>query len=233
MNKIIIAIDGVSSTGKSTFAKAIASALNYTYLDSGACYRAVTLYALQNGLIDAQGSINHTTLEQSLPQIHIEFHINAQTHRNETFLNRQNVEQEIRTLTVSNNVSAISSLAFVRAFVDNLLHQWGANKGIVMDGRDIGTAVFPQAELKIFMTAPAAIRAQRRLKEMLERGEDATFEQVLANVESRDYQDSHRATHPLVQAPDAIVLDNGRMTVEQQMEWFMKLFREKWGTVSQ
>ncbi len=233
MKKIIIAIDGLSSTGKSTFAKAIAAALGYKYLDSGACYRAVTLYALQNGLIDSNSDIDCPALKAALPLLQIDFRVNPHTLRNEAFLNGRNVEQLIRTLNVSNNVSAVSSLDFVRAWVDRLLHRWGEGKGIVMDGRDIGTAVFPQAELKIFMTAPAAIRAQRRFKEMTTNGEKTTFEEVLSNVESRDYQDSHRKTHPLVQAPDAIVLDNGQMSVEQQMDWFMKLFEEKWGTASQ
>ena len=230
MNKIIIAIDGYSSTGKSTFAKMIASALDYLYLDSGAFYRAITWFAIENGWIDTNGTLNATAIENNLNNISVSFSKSPENGSPVTFLNGKNVEDAIRSLQVSQNVSAVSVLPCVRDFVDRQLRKWGENKGIVMDGRDIGTAVFPQAELKIFMTAPVEIRARRRLNEMLAKGQNATFEEVLDNVEQRDYLDSHRSKNPLSRADDAIVLDNGNMTIPQQMEWFMKLFEEKWGT---
>ncbi len=233
MNKIIIAIDGYSSTGKSTFAKMIASALDYLYLDSGAFYRAITWFAIENGWIDTNGTLNATAIENNLNNISVSFSKSPENGSPVTFLNGKNVEDAIRSLQVSQNVSAVSVLPCVRDFVDRQLRKWGENKGIVMDGRDIGTAVFPQAELKIFMTAPVEIRARRRLNEMLAKGQNATFEEVLANVEQRDYLDSHRSKNPLSRADDAIVLDNGNMTIPRQMEWFMKLFKEKWGTKPQ
>lgn len=230
MNKIIIAIDGYSSTGKSTFAKAIASALDYLYLDSGAFYRAITWFAIENGWVDPGGTPNVAAIENNLHNISISFRKTPENGSPMTFLNGKNVEEAIRSLQVSQSVSAVSVLPCVRDFVDRQLRKWGENKGIVMDGRDIGTAVFPQAELKIFMTAPVEIRARRRLNEILAKGQNATFEEVLDNVEQRDYLDSHRSKNPLSRADDAIVLDNGNMTIPQQMEWFMKLFEEKWGT---
>ncbi|HHV02416.1 MAG: (d)CMP kinase [Bacteroidales bacterium] len=229
MKKMIIAIDGHSSTGKSTFAKAIAIAMDYTYLDSGALYRAVTLYALEQGLTDKNGRPHVKKLVNSLKDIFVTFRRNPLTGRNETFLNEKNVEQRIRNLDVSQSVSPVSGIPQVREFVDIQLRKWGKQKGIVMDGRDIGTAVFPEAEVKIFMTAPAEIRARRRYDEMKAKGEEASFEEVLENVRKRDQMDSHRATHPLVMAPDAVLLDNGNMSVEEQMEWFKKLLEEKWG----
>lgn len=228
MKQMIIAIDGHSSTGKSTFAKAIARALDYTYLDSGALYRAVTLYALEEGLTDAQGRPDAPLLLQRLKDITLSFCRNPKTGRDETFLNGKNVEQRIRSLKVSRSVSPVSGIPGVRDFVDNELRKWARKKGVVIDGRDIGTAVFPQAEVKIFMTAPATVRAHRRLEEMKAKGEEATFEEVLENVLRRDHLDSSREVHPLTQAADAVLLDNGNMTVEEQMEWFKKLLEDKW-----
>jgi len=228
MKKIIIAIDGHSSTGKSTFAKAIAGVMDYTYLDSGALYRAVTLYALDNGWIDPDGKPNVRAVTGHLEDIRLTFKKDPVTGQNHTYMNGEDVEDRIRSMVVSHHVSPVSEIPLVRDFVDMQLREWGRKKGIVMDGRDIGTAVFPQAELKIFMTAPAEIRANRRLRELREKGMDATFSQVLANVRERDYLDSHRKTHPLVKAADALLLDNGQMTVEEQMAWFKKIMEEKW-----
>lgn len=232
MEKIIIAIDGYSSTGKSSFAKAIASALGYTHLDSGAMYRAVTLFALESGLILEDGHINAEALENRISDISIRFVHNIHTNKSETWLNERNVEGQIRQPAVSNQVSAIAALPFVRAFVDRNLREMGAQKGIVMDGRDIGTAVFPHAELKIFMTASLDVRAQRRWKEMQEKGTPTSLQEVKENLEMRDRIDSTRATNPLAQAPDALLLDNGDMTPAQQMEWFFSIFEKRWGAVS-
>jgi len=229
MKHIIIAIDGHSSTGKSTFAKAIASVLDYTYLDSGALYRAVTLYALQHGMIGENGIPHAQRIADSLPAISLSFRKDPVSGKNRTWMNGHNVEELIRSLEVSRHVSPVSEISEVRDFVDVQLRKWGEKKGIVMDGRDIGSAVFPNAELKIFMTAPAEIRARRRLEEMTAKGEKASYEEVLANVLERDRLDSGREKHPLVKAPDAVLLDNGNMTVEQQMEWFKKLMKRKWG----
>ncbi len=228
MKKIIIAIDGHSSTGKSTFAKAIAAALGYTYLDSGALYRAVTLYALDHGWTDPEGRPNAPAIIDHLKDIRLSFGKDPATGLNRTFMNGKDVEELIRSMEVSRYVSPVSEIPLVRDFVDMQLREWGKKKGIVMDGRDIGTAVFPQAELKIFMTAQAEIRAERRLRELQSKGMDATFEEVLANVRQRDFTDSHRETHPLVKAPDALLLDNGNMTVEEQLDWFKKIMEEKW-----
>ncbi|MFY9116785.1 MAG: (d)CMP kinase [Bacteroidales bacterium] len=228
MKKLIIAIDGHSSTGKSTFAKAIAKALDYTYLDSGALYRAVTLYALEKGLFSENGTPDTEALTKEIPHIRLAFHKDPHTGENHTFLNDVDVEQEIRSPRVTARVSPISVIPQVRDLVDKHLRQWGEAKGIVMDGRDIGTAVFPQAEVKIFMTAPAEIRAQRRLAEWQEKGREATFEEVLENIRQRDHIDSTRAVNPLKMAPDALLLDNGSMTVEEQMVWFKKTIQEKW-----
>ena len=228
MKKIIIAIDGHSSTGKSTFAKAIAKVMDYTYLDSGALYRAITLYALDHGWTDPKGSPNGQAIIDHLKDIRLTFKKDPVTGQNLTYMNGENVEERIRSMEVSRHVSPVSEIPRVRDFVDLQLRKWGEKKGIVMDGRDIGTAVFPQAELKIFMTAPAEIRADRRLRELQAKGMDATFAEVLANVRQRDYLDSHRKTHPLVKAPDALLLDNGQMSVEEQMYWFKKIMEEKW-----
>ncbi len=229
MKKIIIAIDGHSSTGKSTFAKAIARMMDYTYLDSGALYRAVTLYALDHGWINPEGKPNARAIIDHLEDIRLTFVKDPQTGQNRTYVNGKDVEERIRSMEVSAHVSPVSEIPQVRDFVDFHLRKRGEKKGIVMDGRDIGTAVFPRAELKIFMTAPAEIRAERRLRELQAKGLEASFAQVLANVRQRDYVDSHRETHPLVKAPDALLLDNGRMSVEEQLDWFKKIMEEKWG----
>ncbi len=227
---IIIAIDGHSSTGKSTFAKAIAMEMGYVYIDTGAMYRAVTLLATEQGLISKNNTINEEILKKLLfeePTAEVSFKASGKNGACETYLNGRNVEKEIRTMTISNKVSHIAAIAFVREYVDQRLRQIGASRGVVMDGRDIGTAVFPDAELKIFMTASARIRAQRRLEELKSKGYEANYEEVLRNIEERDYIDTHRDTHPLTKAPDAVVLDNGSMTVTEQIEWFRKIIAER------
>lgn len=226
MSNIIIAIDGYSSTGKSTFAKLIASRTGILYLDSGAMYRAVTLYSLERGYIDAAHNIDVASLQEDLlSKVKIYF-VKGSDGKYALFLNDNNVESRIRQLDISNNVSYIAAIPFVRNFVDSLLHKYGES-GCVMDGRDIGTAVFPNADLKIYMTADPAIRAQRRLDEMKAKGESATFEDILKNVQERDYIDSHRDCHPLRQAKDAVVLDNSHMTMEEQMKWLGDILKER------
>lgn len=229
MPNIIIAIDGYSSTGKGTFAVEIASRLEVPYLDSGALYRAVTLYGLRSGRIEWNGDIDFRALQDDLllGSVDISFAFDSNGN-NRVFLGDQDVSKEIRSLEVARNVSAVSALPFVRNFVDDLLHRLGA-KGCVMDGRDIGTAVFPNADLKIFMVADAAIRAQRRLDQMEKSGMKANFEEILKNVQERDYLDSHRAMNPLRKAEDAIELDNSHMTVEQQIEWLDAILVERFG----
>ena len=227
MTNIIIAIDGYSSTGKGTFAVEIARRLGIPYLDSGALYRTVTLYALQNELIEWNGNILDRQLQEDilLGKIGISILPKADgTMR--IFLDDNEVTGKIRELEVARNVSAVAALPFVRNFVDEQLHRLGA-KGCVMDGRDIGTAVFPNADLKIFMTADAGIRAQRRVLQMEAAGQHPSYEEVLRNVQQRDYTDSHRAMNPLRQADDAIVLDNSHMTVEEQMVWLEGILRER------
>lgn len=227
---IIIAIDGHSSTGKSTFAKAIAREMGYVYIDTGAMYRAVTLLASEHGLISKNNTINEECLKKLLfeePTAEVSFKASGINGTCETYLNGSNVEKAIRTMDISNKVSHIAALAFVREYVDLRLHQMGAARGVVMDGRDIGTAVFPDAELKIFMTASAEIRAKRRLEELHAKGYEADYEEVLRNIQERDYIDTHRETHPLTQAPDAVVLDNGNMTVEDQLLWFKQIISER------
>lgn len=227
--KIIIAIDGYASTGKSSFAKMIAAKYGFLYLDSGAIYRAVTLFALERGFISDNGEIDHNSLKEALGELKVIFRREASTQKSETYIGERSVEKEIRQLEVSNYVSPIAVIPFVRDFVDNLLHKFGEDGAIVMDGRDIGTVVFPNAQLKIFMTADAEIRAKRREKELLAKGEDVKFEDILKNVLERDYIDSHRETAPLKKADDAILLDNSYMTMEQQMEWFDAIIRERFG----
>ncbi len=216
--KIIIAIDGYSSTGKSSFAKLVAKGLGYIYADSGALYRAVTYFAYTNGFIDDAGNIDKENLAKVLPRIEITFRTNKKGD-SVTCLNGSNVEKYIRTSTVSAHVSPIAEIPFVRDFVNVMLRRMGQDKGLVMDGRDIGTAVFPNAELKIFMTASAKVRAERRLKELLAKGEKATLQSVLENLNQRDYIDSHRQKDPLTKAKDAIELDNSCMTFEEEIEW--------------
>ena len=218
MKKIVIAIDGHSSCGKSTMAKALAKKIGYVYVDTGAMYRAVTLYAMRNNMLD-----DASALEKSLCNITITFRLNADG-RPETYLNGENVEKEIRSIEVSSHVSPIAALSFVRTFLVAQQQAMGKEKGIVMDGRDIGTVVFPDAELKIFVTASAEIRAQRRYKELIEKNQPASYEEILRNVEERDYIDSHREVSPLRKADDAIVLDNSNLTHAQQDEWLMERF---------
>lgn len=227
MKKIIVAIDGHSSCGKSTMAKDLAREVGYIYVDTGAMYRAVTLFAMRNNLFDAEGNINTERLEQLLPEVKISFKLDPETSRPMACLNGEVVEQEIRSLEVSQHVSPIAALPFVRAKLVEQQQAMGREKGIVMDGRDIGTVVFPDAELKIFVTASAEIRAQRRFKELQAKGMPADFDDILKNVEERDYIDSHRATSPLRQADDALVLDNSHLTIEEQKKWLMEKFNEK------
>lgn len=224
---IIIAIDGYSSTGKSSFAKLIAKEFSFLYLDSGALYRAITLYAMEHDMVLADGSIDTRSLVAALPDIDIHFEYAPEGSR--TFIGDRCVEKEIRTIEVSSHVSPVAVIPEVRDFVDDILVGYGKNKRIVMDGRDIGTAVFPHADLKIFMTANDNVRAERRLKEMMASGQNPDFNEVLENLKSRDYIDSHREKSPLRQAEDAVVLDNSDMTLEDQMVWVKNLVKEKFG----
>ena len=204
MKKITIAIDGHSSCGKSTMAKDLARRVGYIYVDTGAMYRSVTLYALRSGLIKADGSIDTVELERQMPSIRISFQLNEETGRPDTYLNGECVEKEIRSIDVSSHVSPIAALPFVRTAMVTQQQQMGKDKGVVMDGRDIGTTVFPDAELKIFVTASARVRAQRRYDELQQKGMPADFDEILKNVEERDYIDSHREVSPLRKADDAI-----------------------------
>lgn len=225
-SKIIIAVDGHSSTGKSSFAKVIASKLGYIYVDTGALYRAVTYFAYYNGFIDKKCKIDKEGLKKTLGKNNITFRPGVDG-KSETYLNNANIEKQIRTLEISNKVSHISALPFVRVFVDKLLHKLGEAKGVVMDGRDIGTAVFPQAELKIFMTASAEIRAKRRFKEIQEAGGKESYDDVLKNLKERDYIDEHRNVAPLRKADDAILLDNSNMTIPEQFIWLDQILLDK------
>ena len=224
MKKITIAIDGHSSCGKSTMAKDLARRVGYIYVDTGAMYRSVTLYALRSGLIKADGSIDTVELERQMPSIRISFRLNEETGRPDTYLNGECVEKEIRSIDVSSHVSPIAALPFVRTAMVAQQQQMGKDKGMVMDGRDIGTTVFPDAELKIFVTASARVRAQRRYDELQQKGMPADFDEILKNVEERDYIDSHREVSPLRKADDAIELDNSYMTIEEQNQWLMQQF---------
>ena len=226
MKKITIAIDGHSSCGKSTMAKDLARKVGYIYVDTGAMYRSVTLYALRNGLFNDDDSIKTDELEQQMDNIHITFQLNEETGRPDTYLNGECVEQEIRALEVSNHVSPIAALGFVREAMVAQQQLMGQGGGVVMDGRDIGTVVFPNAELKVFVTASAEVRAQRRFKELQEKGMPADFDDILKNVVERDYIDSHREVSPLRQADDALLLDNSNMTIPEQNEWLMQRFQE-------
>ena len=225
MKKITIAIDGFSSTGKSTLAKQMASHLGYIYVDSGAMYRAVTLFAMQNGYINTD-FFDKQTLLNSLPFIRLHFQFNPELGFAEMYLNDVNVEKEIRTIEVSNFVSKVAEVSEVRAKLVEQQQEMGKKRGIVMDGRDIGTVVFPDAELKIFMTASAETRARRRYDELLSKGQNVTFEMVLKNVEERDYIDSHRDDSPLVKADDAIEIDNSHLTREEQFEVVLELVQK-------
>ncbi len=224
MKKITIAIDGFSSCGKSTMAKDLAKEIGYIYVDTGAMYRSVTLYALRHNLFNADGTIREEELKEQMKDINISFQLNKTTGRPDTYLNGENVENAIRTMEVSSHVSPIATLAFVREALVAQQQRMGAEKGIVMDGRDIGTVVFPKAELKIFVTASAEVRAQRRYDELKAKGIDANYADILKNVEERDYIDSHRATSPLRKADDAIELDNSNLTIAEQKKWLYEQY---------
>lgn len=223
MKKIIIAIDGFSSCGKSTMAKDLAREIGYIYIDSGAMYRAVTLYSIENGIFDGD-TIDAEKLKQRMDDIHISFHIDPETGRPNTYLNDVNVENKIRTMEVSSKVSPISALDFVRTAMVEQQQAMGRKKGIVMDGRDIGTTVFPDAELKIFVTATPEIRAQRRFDELKAKGQEAGFDEILENVKQRDYIDQNREVSPLRKAEDALTLDNTELTIPQQKEWLFNQY---------
>ena len=223
MKKIIITIDGWSSCGKSTLARGLAKELTYVYIDSGAMYRAITLFFLRHHIdwSDTQAVASH------LAEVSLEFHPNAHTGQSEIYLNGENVEYVIRDLVVAEKVSEVAALGPVRTFAVAQQRKMGDRKGIVMDGRDIGTTVFPKAELKIFMTADNAVRVERRFKELYAKNPNITIDEVKANLEMRDYIDSHRAISPLRQAEDAVLLDNSYMTMEEQLEWALKLVHER------
>ena len=223
MKKITIAIDGHSSCGKSTMAKDLAKEIGYIYIDTGAMYRAVTLYALQNGLISDAG-IDEDGLRNRMADIMITFRLNEETGRPDTYLNGICVEKEIRTMEVSKYVSPIATLGFVREAMVDLQRLMGEAKGVVMDGRDIGTVVVPDAELKVFVTASTDVRAQRRYDELTAKGETCSLEEIRANVIERDRIDSTRAISPLRQAEDAIVLDNSNMTIPEQKAWLLEQY---------
>lgn len=227
MKKIVIAIDGFSSCGKSTMAKDLAREVGYIYVDTGAMYRAVTLFAMRNDVFDANENIDEARLKALLPDVKLTFQLNNETKLPEVCLNGECVERDIRTLEVSQHVSPIAALPFVREKLVEQQQAMGNEKGIVMDGRDIGTVVFPNAELKIFVTASAEIRAQRRFKELEAKGMPADFDEILQNVEQRDYIDTHRETSPLRQADDALVLDNSHLTIAEQKVWLMEKFNER------
>ena len=220
--KIVIAIDGHSSCGKSTMAKKLAKDLGYIYVDTGAMYRTVTLYALRHQLFEADGSVKAEELKQQMGQIEVSFALNPESGLPEALLNGENVEREIRGMEASSHVSPIAALPFVREAMVDQQRRMGEAKGIVMDGRDIGTTVFPQAELKVFVTASAEVRAQRRYDELQAKGMPADYEDILKNVQERDYIDSHREVSPLRQADDALLLDNSHLTREEQQQWLME-----------
>ena len=221
MKKIIVAIDGHSSCGKSTMAKQLAKQLGYIYVDTGAMYRAVTLYAMRNGLITEDNNIDSDGLRNRMPQIAISFKFNETTGRPDTYLNGERVEDKIRGIEVSNHVSPVAAIPFVRRAMVDMQREMGKEKGIVMDGRDIGTTVFPDAELKVFVTASAEVRAKRRYDELSQKGMPADYEEILKNVQERDYIDSHREVSPLRPAEDAVILDNSDMTIPEQQEWLL------------
>ena len=223
--KIVIALDGFSSCGKSTFAKAIAARLGYIFIDTGAMYRAVTLYALEQGAI-VDGVVNEAAVVALLPEVNITFKFNAERGASDIYVNGELAEGRIRTIEVSNCVSSVSSIREVREKLVAMQQQMGRERGVVMDGRDIGTVVFPDAELKIFMTADAQVRAERRYAELTAKGDSVTMEEILENVISRDKADMERAISPLRQAEDAVVLDNSHMSVEEQMAWFMERYQK-------
>lgn len=226
MKKITIAIDGFSSTGKSTLAKQLAAALGYVYVDTGAMYRAVAYYAMQHNLV-SETHLDKAGLVAQLPNINLRFQFNPALGFAEMYLNNENVETQIRTIEVSRMVSKVAEISEVRAMLVEQQQAMGKDKGIVMDGRDIGTVVFPDAELKLFMTASSKTRAQRRFDELVEKGQHITFEEVLQNVEERDYIDTHREDSPLIKAEDAIEVDNSSLTKKEQFELVLNLVKEK------
>lgn len=225
MKKITIAVDGFSSCGKSTMAKDLAREVGYIYIDSGAMYRAVTLYSIENGIFNGD-VIDTDRLRKEIDNIHISFRLNPQTGRPDTYLNGVNVENKIRTMEVSSKVSPISTLDFVREKMVEQQQAMGQEKGIIMDGRDIGTTVFPDAELKIFVTATPEIRAKRRYDELKAKGQEAGFDEILENVKQRDYIDQNREVSPLRKADDALLLDNTELTVEEQKKWLLEQFNK-------
>lgn len=208
-------------------AKMLAKEVGYIYVDTGAMYRAVTLFAMRNGMIAPNGDVNRDALKAKMDALHVEFKLNPQTGKAETYLNGENVEHEIRGMEVSAHVSAIAAIDFIRTALVAQQQRMGHDKGIVMDGRDIGTVVFPDAELKVFVTASAEVRAQRRFDELVGKGMKANYDEILHNVQERDYIDSHREVSPLRKAEDAIELDNGQLTIAEQLQWLMDKFREK------
>lgn len=222
--KIIVAIDGYSSSGKSSMARHLAKTIGYRYIDSGAMYRAVTLYAMRHGMIASGAALNVAALTAALPDIKIDFKVDGD--KQYTLLNSENVETQIRSLEVSNNVSEVSAVPQVRHALTAMQQEYGRQRGIVMDGRDIGTTVFPDAEMKVFVNASAQTRAQRRLAELTEKGVATNYEEVLANVVHRDHIDETRAESPLRKADDAVCLDNGLMTIDEQNEWLLSLFNK-------
>ncbi len=226
MKKIIIAIDGHSSCGKSTMAKDLAKSIGYEYIDTGAMYRAVTLYSIRHSFFQGE-QLNLEALTKAMDEIHISFRFNESTGRSDTFLNGENVESLIRSMDVANKVSPVAAVGFVRKALVAQQQAMGKEKGIVMDGRDVGTVIFPDAELKVFVTARPEVRAQRRLDELMVKGETTTFEEVLKNVNDRDFIDSNRKDGPLKQAEDAVVLDNSDITIAEQNQWLLDLFRKR------
>lgn len=227
MKKITVAIDGFSSCGKSTMAKDLAREVGYIYVDTGAMYRAVTLYAMRNGFFDEKDNLDTRRLEQEIDDIVITFVLNKATGRPDTCLNDEIVEDAIRTMDVSSRVSSVAALPFVRRAMVSRQQAMGAGKGVVMDGRDIGTTVFPDAEMKVFVTASAEVRARRRYDELTAKGMAADFDTIRRNIEERDRVDSRREVSPLRQAPDAVVLDNSLMTIAEQRQWLLELFRQR------
>lgn len=226
MEKITIAIDGYSSCGKSTMAKDLAQRIGYVYVDTGAMYRTVTLFAMRNNLFNNDGSVKENELEKKMPMVNVSFKLNEATGRPDTYLNGELVEKEIRGMEVSSHVSCIAAIPFVRKAMVEQQQAMGRSKGIVMDGRDIGTTVFPDAELKIFVTASAEVRAKRRYDELKGKGMDANLNDILKNVEQRDFIDTHREVSPLRKADDAIELDNSHMTIDEQSKWLMNHYEK-------
>ena len=226
MKKIVIAIDGFSSCGKSTMAKDLARRIGYVYVDTGAMYRSVTLFALNHHLFNEDGSVKADQLEKLMPEVNISFKLNTETGRPDTYLNGVCVENDIRGMEVSSHVSPIAAIPFVREALVAQQQRMGGDKGIVMDGRDIGTTVFPEAELKIFVTASTEVRAQRRYDELKAKGAEANYDDILKNVQERDYIDTHREVSPLRKADDALELDNSHMTIEEQNAWLMQRFEQ-------